>query len=141
MGQQEPPRLDASDARNSLIALRDAMLALHKTLVDSERVEYERTMGPILSANEFLRLLANDPWFTWLSPLTRLIVKMDEALDGEGPLTEQRARVMITSAFALLVADENGHGFEKQYFEALQRDPDVVMAHADVARMRPKRVP
>jgi hypothetical protein len=35
----------------------------------------------------------------------------------------------------LLKTSETGVGFEKQYFDALQRDPDVVLAHAEVARL------
>jgi hypothetical protein len=139
MGQQKPEPLDASSARTRLVALRDALLQLHKTLVDSERVEYEKTMGPISSANEFLRLLSNDPWFAWLAPLTRTLVNIDESLEGEEPLTEDRMNNFASSVFTLLVVDETGHGFGKQYFEALQRDPDVVMAHAAVAKMRPKQ--
>ena len=33
---------------------------------------------------------------------------------------------------ALLVASEEGHGFPRSYFEALQRDPDVIFAHSRV---------
>jgi len=139
MGQQKPEPLDGSGPRTRLVALRDALLGLHKTLVDSERVEYEKTMGPILSANEFLRLLSNDPWFAWLVPLTRLLVTIDEALEGEEPLTDQRMAELSANAFTVLTVDEAGDGFGKQYFDALQRDPDVVMAHAAVAKMRPKQ--
>jgi hypothetical protein len=34
----------------------------------------------------------------------------------------------------LLVASEEGQGFARSYFEALQREPDVVMAHAEVGK-------
>jgi hypothetical protein len=34
----------------------------------------------------------------------------------------------------LLVASETGEGFAKHYDDALQRDPDVVLAHAAVAK-------
>lgn len=139
MSEQERKSAQIGAARSDLVSLRDAVLQLHKALVESERVEYERTMGPIPSATDFLRLLATDPWFAWLSPLTRLLVGMDEALEAEEPLTEQAIGRMIASAFALLVTDETGQGFGKQYFDALQRDPDVVMAHAEVAKLRPKR--
>jgi hypothetical protein len=128
---------DAAQAR--LVSLRDAVLQLHKSLVDSERVEYERAFGPIGSANDFLRLLATDPWFAWLSPLTRLLVTIDEALEGEEPLTEQQMKAMTAGTFDLLVTDEVGEGFGRHYFTALQRDPDVVMAHAAVAKLRPKQ--
>jgi len=35
----------------------------------------------------------------------------------------------------LLVATEAGEGFSRHYDEALQRTPDVVMAHARVAKL------
>ena len=59
--------------------VREALLELHKTLVDSERVGYEAALGPIPSPNHFLRLLSSDPWFAWLLPLSGLIVTIDEA--------------------------------------------------------------
>ena len=34
----------------------------------------------------------------------------------------------------LLAASETGDGFSKHYFDALQRDPDVVLAHGQAAR-------
>ncbi len=120
--------------------LRDGLLNLHKTLVDSERVSYEQTFGPIQSSNQFLQLLMGDPWFAWLHPISELIVSMDEVLDGKEPLTHPMAEAMFKQARLLLVAAEEGEGFPKHYFEALQRDPDVVLAHADVANfLRPPK--
>lgn len=130
------PHPEPEGIRLRLVTLRDALLRLHKSLVDSERVEYERTMGPISSPNEFLRLLSTDPWFAWLAPLTHLLVTMDEAVDTREPLTAATVDGMVNETFGLLVADESGEGFGKEYFEALQRDPDVVMAHAAVAKLR-----
>ncbi|MEI2722870.1 MAG: hypothetical protein V9H26_04830 [Verrucomicrobiota bacterium] len=114
--------------------LRHALLDLHKTLVDSERVSYEQTMGTIPSPNHFLQLLMKDPWFAWLHPLSQLIVMMDEALDGKEPLTPAGAQALVKQVRNLLVASEVGEGFSKHYFEALQRDPDVVLAHARAAK-------
>lgn len=112
--------------------LREALLHLHKTLVDSERVGYEAAMGPIPSPNHFLRLLSGDPWFAWLLPLSRLIVTIDEALDRRIPLSPKEAQDLLTQTRLLLVASEEGHGFPRSYFEALQRDPDVIFAHSRV---------
>jgi hypothetical protein len=108
------------------------LLQLHKTLVDSERVGYEAAMGPIPSPNHFLRLLSGDPWFAWLLPLSRLIVTIDEALDRRIPLSPKEAQDLLTRTRLLLVASEEGHGFPRSYFEALQRDPDVIFAHSRV---------
>ena len=112
--------------------LREALLELHKTLVDSERVGYEAALGPIPSPNHFLRLLSSDPWFAWLLPLSGLIVTIDEALDRRIPLSPNEAQGLLTQTRRLLVASEEGHGFPRSYFEALQRDPDVIFAHSRV---------
>ncbi len=120
--------------------LREALLNLHKTLVDSERVSYEQTVGTIPSPNHFLQLLTNDPWFAWLHPLSLLIVAMDQALDNKRqPLTEADAAALVQEARRLLIASEDGEGFPKHYFDALQRDPDVVFAHAAAAKFFPPR--
>ena len=49
--------------RQRSLDLRKALLTLHKVLIDSERVTFEKTMGEIQSPNHFLQLLTNDPWF------------------------------------------------------------------------------
>lgn len=111
--------------RDRLTQLREALFQLHKALVDSERVSYEQNIGTIPSANHFLQLLTNDPWFAWLHPLSQLIVAMDEALDARAktPLTNEAASALIQQTATLLVATEAGEGFARHYFEALQRDP------------------
>ena len=115
--------------------LRVALFDLHKALVDSERMSYEQTVGTISSPNHFLRLLTSDPWFAWLHPLTQLIVAMDEALEEKEPLTAQAADSLLRQASELRVASEEGQGFSRHYFDALQRDPDVVLAHAEVTKL------
>ena len=125
--------------RQRLTDLRLALLKLHKALVDSERVGYEKTMGKIQSPNHFLQLLTNDPWFAWLHPLSQLIVAMDEALDAEEPLTAAKVDALATQSKLMLVVSENNDGFSGHYFEAMQRDPDVVLTHAEVVKhFKPK---
>ena len=125
--------IDAPGPR--LQAVRDALLDLHKALVDSERIGYEQALGPIPSPNHFLKLLTSDPWFAWLQPLSRLIVTMDAALDGKEPLSAEQATTLIGDARRILVVSEEGDGFPRSYFEALQRDPDVIFAHARVVNL------
>jgi hypothetical protein len=125
------------DFRERLGRLREALLHLHKALVDSERVSYEQNIGTIPSPNHFLQLLTTDPWFAWLHPLSELIVTMDEALDAKAktPLTAETAQALVRRTSEMLVASEAGEGFARHYFDALQRDPDVVMAHAAAAQV------
>ncbi|HNQ73706.1 MAG TPA: hypothetical protein PKN95_08895 [Verrucomicrobiota bacterium] len=113
--------------------LREALLRLHKTLVESERVSYEQTMGRISTPNHFLHLLTTDPWFAWLHPLSLLIVSLDQVLEARRrPLHPAEVEAVRQQTERLLVAAEHGHGFAGHYFDALQRDPDVILAHAAV---------
>ncbi|HEX4265676.1 MAG TPA: hypothetical protein VH597_15175 [Verrucomicrobiae bacterium] len=121
--------------KERLEEVRQALLTLHKTLVDSERVTYEKTVGAIRSPNQFLQLLTTDPWFAWLQPLSQLIVSMDEAVDAKEPLTDQTVDAVVKEANVLLSPSESGEGFAHHYFDALQRDPDVVIAHADAMKI------
>ena len=121
-------------AREYLQALRQSVLHLHKTLIDSERTSYEQTFGKVESQNKFLQLLIKDPWFVWLHPLSELVVEMDEALEGKTPLTAGQVKQFADQTRTLLKASEQGEGFERSYYEALQREPDVVLAHAEVTK-------
>ena len=128
------PAGGANPAREHLLALRHSMLHLHKTLIDSERTACEQTFGKVESQNRFLQLLIQDPWFVWLHPLSELVVMMDEALEGEEPVTAQQVKQFADKVRSMLKASEQGEGFERSYYEALQREPDVVLAHAAVTK-------
>ncbi|MGA2214208.1 MAG: hypothetical protein ABSH31_13110 [Bryobacteraceae bacterium] len=119
--------------KQRLTELRNGLLGLHKTLLDSERAVYERDIARITSSGELLNLVINDPWFAWLHALSEFVVLIDERLDAEEPPQGIETERLIAQAWELLAPDETGRGFAKRYFEALQRDPDVVLAHA---RMR-----
>lgn len=124
-----------AQVKKRLEEIRHAILNLHKSLVDSERVTYETTVGAIRSPSQFLQLLTTDPWFAWLQPLSQLIVSMDEALDSKEPVTDAAVNSTIKEANVLLSPSENGEGFSRHYFDAIQRDPDVVIAHAEVMKL------
>ncbi|MGH7231977.1 MAG: hypothetical protein ACREJU_11560 [Nitrospiraceae bacterium] len=119
--------------------LRQGLLRLHKTLLESERVSFERFRGRVASSGEFLQLVITDPWFAWLHPLSELLVQIDEALEANDPLTLGDVQDLISQARKLLTPSEEGDGFEKRYYEALQREPDVVLAHAEVAKIWRRR--
>lgn len=121
--------------RQRLTELREALLRLHKSLMESERIGYEQTFGKIASPYQFLHLLTTDPWFAWLRPVSQLIATMDEMLDAKEPLTVAGVNALVGQAKALLVATTDGEGFSRHYDEALQRDPDAVFAHAEAARL------
>jgi hypothetical protein len=128
------PIREDDPVRKPLTALRDALLNLHKTLIDSERAVYERDVGPIKSPNHFFQLLTNDPWFAWLRPISQLIVAIDETLDAKEPLTKVSVDALMRQSVFLLVPAQSSGDFAERYVAALQRDPRVILAHAQVAK-------
>ena len=119
----------ADAARNLLTELRHVLLAHHKALLDSERARYDHDVERIKSSGQLLNLALHDPFFAWLHELSELIVMIDETLDADEPANAAEAARLLAQARALLTPAESGNGFRGQYFEALQRDPDVVIAH------------
>jgi hypothetical protein len=123
-----------SRAREKLVALRLALLRLHKTLLEMERREYERVNGHV-TAGELFRLVIDHPQFAWLHNISEFVVRLDEALAAEAAVTPQETSSAITLARKMFAPSESGDAFQKKYFDAIQLDPAVVMEHADLARL------
>jgi hypothetical protein len=122
-------------ARTRLVDLRHGLLRLHKALLDSERRSYEKVHGRIATTGELFQLVVGDDWFAWLHRVSELVVQIDVMLDAEEPATAVEATRMIDQARMLLRPSEEGAEFAKRYFDAMQRDPDVVLAHAAVKKL------
>jgi hypothetical protein len=116
-------------ARERLTALRNGLLRLHLTLLDSERAAYERDVRRITGTGEYLNLVLNDPWFTWLRELSQFIVLIDETLDFADPPKPADAEGLIARARTLVTPSNAGAVFARRYDEAMQRDPGIVLAH------------
>jgi hypothetical protein len=125
----------ADPARQRLTELRNGLLKLHKSLLDSERATYERDVARITTTGQYLDLVLNDPWFAWLRELSQFIVLIDETLAFEEPATLADAQRLVAQARDLLAPAENGSAFRRSYFEAIQRDPNVVLAHRDMLQV------
>jgi hypothetical protein len=124
-----------------LTDLRNTLMSLHKALLDSERGAYERDVARVSSPGQMLDLLMNDPWFAYLRELSQFIVLVDEILDADEPVSLEEANGLVSRASQLLKPSPEANGFRKRYYDAMQRDPGVVLAHAAttkvIARLRP----
>jgi hypothetical protein len=123
----------ADPARERLKTLRNHLLRLHKTLLDSERAAYEKDVARITSTGQYLQLVLNDPWFAWLLPLSGLVVQIDELLASDDPTTAD-GEALINQARALLKPDATGDGFQRRYHRAIQDVPDVLIAHVALGK-------
>ena len=124
-----------SDIRD-LNELRHGLLALHKTLLDRQRLWYEREHGRLEGGGQMLQLLAYDPAFAWLRVLSAFIVQIDERLeDKDQPLTAHGAKALFDEARGVIVGKEGGDEYQTAYNRALQESPDAVIAQSRVARL------
>lgn len=121
--------------RQTLADVRHGLLGLHKALIVAEQLTFERIYGRVDSTGQLLQLVMNDPWFTWLHPLSNVVVRIDEMLDEDCNLTTEDVAQILTEVRGMIRPSELGDGFERSYYEALQRAPDVVMAHCEMKKL------
>lgn len=108
--------------------IREALLRLHRALLDWERRGHERVHGR-LSATELLQVLLHDQEFAWLRPLSECIVRLDEMLTDQAEADED---AMLVHVRALASPDADGTPYAQRYLRAIQESPEAVLAHKDL---------
>ena len=114
--------------------LRNKLLRLHACLLETERIAYEQVRGRV-SSGELLQLLIDHEQFAWLHRISELVVQIDEMLQADEPVSLEDVQTLIADARTLLTPSEAGIGFARKYYNALQREPGAVLAHADVSEL------
>lgn len=109
---------------------------LHLALIAAEQKTYEQIHGRIGSTEVLLELMMKDPWFTWLHPVSDILVRIDHLLNDDAfDITEENVDHLLYEARLLLHPTIEGDGFERAYYEAMQRASDVVQAHFQLQRL------
>lgn len=129
----------------NLTQVRRTLLDLHKALIDGERAGYEKTHGSV-SAAEMLQLLIGDDRFSWLHPISALIVRVDELISNAnerrrpnparpaltpGQVSAETA-ALLRETRDLLTGEGAPAGFRERYGVALRRDADIFLMHQAV---------
>ena len=117
--------------------LRNALLQLHKALLDAQRVRYERVNGRVESRGELLDLVLRDADFEWLRVLSALIARLDELVaadkaDDRDAGAELRG---VIDRLRKLVRFEGNSGFTDPYREIIEAVPDALVAHVQLSRL------
>lgn len=121
------------EGREQLLALRHALLRVHKALLEMERRDYEKAHGRV-NAGELFRLVVDHEQFAWLHGISEFVVRIDERMDGEEAVTRAEAVEYATVASKMFAPSENGDVLQRKYYAAMQRDPAVVLEHAELAQ-------
>jgi hypothetical protein len=125
--------------RKTILSMRESLIGLHGALILAEQQTYERVSGPVQSVEVLIELLQKDPWFTWLHPIADLLVRIDHLLqDDTCDITGDNVAHLLGEIDSLLHPSVEGEGFERAYYEALERAPDVVLAHFHIRKLLTK---
>ncbi len=130
--------MTTTDTAN-LDKLRPALLQLHKTLLDAQRIRYERENGRVESRGELLELVLEDASFEWLRVLSALIARLDELaaadkVDDKNKDAGAEVRGVI-ERLRTLVRFEGNSGFTDPYREIIEAVPDALVAHVQLSRL------
>ncbi len=118
-----------AELRATLREISKQLLPLHRALIDSARADYVAAVAPVSGPGQMLQLLNDDPFFTWLKPLTALIVDIDEMVRTDFERADVDAIVTRVEKLFGTAADA---AFAAHYVPLLQREVDVAIAHAAV---------
>lgn len=135
-----PQDLFGNPARVTLDRLAAAARTLHKALIDATQREYEKIHGRVSNPYQLFAIVANDPAFAWLQPMTRAIVDVEDlAGRKEPPPTEADAKEAREKLSRLLKTP--GQPFADRYLALVQSSPEVAVEdgrfHAAVRAMGP----
>src|SRR5690348_12314180 len=128
--------MDAT-TRTTLQTAQQALLHVHKALLEAERRRYEARHGRIPSAMAFLQLLLNDDWFAWIRPMSGLAAQIDEALFAKAGETTMAPSLLLEEARFLLSPRHEGDDLPARLFQMIQATPEVAVAHAEAMKMWP----
>ena len=117
-----------SRGMTDVAALRHALLALHRELLETQRIQAER-FGGRMSAAEVLQAAADDLRFAWLKELSEAIGALDQARAEEDAGAAEEA---VAAVRRLVAPPDPATAFGARYLRALQDHPGVVLAHRDV---------
>jgi hypothetical protein len=123
-------------AADDLQSLRLPLLALHKAVLGTERRTLEKVHGE-LSGAQFLQIVSDPLRYGWLQPFTALILAIDETLEAGDDDENEIATPdeMLDRARDLLLPPKADTPFGRRYVSLMQRAPDLVLAHAVVAKL------
>jgi hypothetical protein len=122
MGQD----LFGNNPRSKLDRMAAAARTLHKALIDATQREFEKTHGRITNPYALFTIVANDPAFAWLQPMTRAIVELEDLAGRKAPAPVE-AEVGASRAALEELLKAEGDPFATRYLALVQSSPEIAV--------------
>lgn len=104
--------------------------ALHRRLLENERVAAEKEMQQKLNPFAFLNLLMQDPKFAWLRPLSAFMSDLDAFLDDVEELQKTDIQRIRTELDAIMKEAK----FCERYEKYKNEDPEFADLHTQLVQ-------
>jgi hypothetical protein len=112
-----------------LEALREALVELHKAILDAQKIAYERAHGRVDSRGELLQLVVRDPEFAWIRALSALIAELDEWADSDQESRDREIAAVLGALRTLIQPDGTNAEFTTRYWPLVEAAPEALVAH------------
>jgi hypothetical protein len=118
-----------------LEALRDALLELHKAILEAQKTAYEREHGRVASRGELLQLVVGHSDFAWIRALSALIAELDEWVESDHESRDAEVAAVVRALRALLQPEGSNAEFTARYRPLLEATPEALVAHVRLWRL------
>jgi hypothetical protein len=119
----------------NLEELRNALLELHRAILQAQRIRYERDHGRVDSRGELLQLVVRHPEFAWIRGLSALIAQLDEWSQSEAPGRGEEIAAIVRALKTLIQPDGTNEEFTTRYWPLLEITPEALVAHVRLWRL------
>lgn len=114
--------------------IRSTLLSLHKLLLEYQICHFEKTHGRIKPGRAMFYIVSTEPAFAWLRQITELIVGIDGLVEAKS-IQSKNYKDLLKYTKELLTPDKHGSKFSKQYYKAIQENPEVLIKHHQITTL------
>ena len=127
--------MQPADALRKADELRHALLDLHKSMIDAQRIIYERDHGRVQTPAQFLGLVLEHPDFEWIRELSALMALLDEWREDARGVESVSLDDIVGGLRALIQRESANARFTDRYWRMLDSTPEVLVGHVKLWRM------
>lgn len=114
--------------KEALKTAREALMILHKSLLEFQKEILEKESGQKMNPYEALNAALNDERFSWLKTISQMIVQLDiESEDMHNP--NRKSPVLDPQEMKAFFSNPPS-AFQQQLLLAIQNNPDITFLYS-----------
>lgn len=114
-----------------LKGVRARLLSFHKLLIDREKERLEVLQGPITRA-QWLGMLMGDDEHDWLRSISKLVVRIDESLEVNDGISEDKVELFLTELKALFDESDSNELFKENVSSRMNTHPEADIVRKEI---------